>query len=323
MLRADACLAASWALILLTISGSIPDTAARPQRPTKDAPSGSGSGSGGGSTFPPHVTFLAAARRDTQCKNCPYENCLNALVLTNGTDIEYSCYTVGESVNMEQYVTGPSNITELTDSRTWLRHNYGQQLGDFCYVSPSDLPVAEIDCPSPLFLPTATNTTKDHQRLPYCGNKSQLNFHLPSVPLRTGLSTECMLCPHRDCEGVAFYPPDAPLEANCVLDDGWRQVSPLQPEGTGTYFRTTDRNCFVSLATLNDSAAGLAPGTGAPPPLPPAKKPPSTKASSPPLRRGAATMLPQCGPVPHLRLEERPPSVPSGGGSPAGEPGAV
>ena len=50
--------------------------------------------------------------------------------------------------------------------------------------------------------------------------------------LRTGLNTECMLCPHRDCEGVAFYPPDAPLEANCVLDDGWRQVSVLQPNGT-------------------------------------------------------------------------------------------
>jgi hypothetical protein len=58
------------------------------------------------------------------------------------------------------------------------------------------------------------------------------------VPLRTGLNTECMLCPHRDCEGVAFYPPDAPLEANCVLDNGWRQVSVLQPNGTRQALRS-------------------------------------------------------------------------------------
>jgi hypothetical protein len=54
-------------------------------------------------SLPPHATFLAAAQRDIQCKNCPYERCLNALVLRNGTNIEYSCYTIGEPVNLEQY----------------------------------------------------------------------------------------------------------------------------------------------------------------------------------------------------------------------------
>jgi hypothetical protein len=111
-----------------------------------------------------------------------------------------------------------------------------------------------------------------------------------------------MLCPHRDCDGVAFYPPDAVLEANCVLEDGWRQVSPLQPEGTATYFRTTDRNCFVSLATLDDGAAGLAP----------AKRPAGEASESAPAKRGPAASLPPCGPVPHLRLEERPPGAPPG-----------
>ena len=154
MLRVDTCIAASWALLLLAVGGSTPGTTARPQKPARDAPSGGGSGSGsGGTSFPPHGTFLAPTRRDTQCKNCPYERCLNALVLTNGTDIEYSCYTVGEPVNLEQYGKTPENVGELTFNRTWLRHTYGLQLGDFCYVSPHDLPTAEIDCPSPLLPP--------------------------------------------------------------------------------------------------------------------------------------------------------------------------
>ena len=106
MLRTDACLAASWALILLAI---VPDAAARPQKRSRDAPPGGGSGSGS-TSFPPHSTFSAPARRDLQCKSCPYENCLNALVLTNGTDIEYSCYTVGESVNLEQCGQAPQTI---------------------------------------------------------------------------------------------------------------------------------------------------------------------------------------------------------------------
>jgi hypothetical protein len=65
-----------------------------------------------------------------------------------------------------------------------------------------------------------------------------------------------------------------------------------------TYFRTTGTNCFVSLATLNDTAA----------PQPDSPLLPVT-AGPKSLRRGAAALLPPCGPVPHLRLEERPPSA--------------
>jgi hypothetical protein len=110
MLHVDTSVA--WALLLLTVSGSTPGATPRPQKPARDGTSGSGGG--GGSSFPPHVTFQAAARRDTQCKNCPYERCLNALVLTNGSDVEYSCYTLGEPVNLDQYAPSPRQNFELT-----------------------------------------------------------------------------------------------------------------------------------------------------------------------------------------------------------------
>jgi hypothetical protein len=114
-----------------------------------------------------------------------------------------------------------------------LRHHYGDGLADFCYVTPYDLqsvkPDCIVSCPPPCgFLLTML----DRQRLPYCGDKSQLNFFLPVMVTRTGLYTECALCPFRDCDGLSFYPADVDLEVNCIFHNGWQQITAMQPDGT-------------------------------------------------------------------------------------------
>src|SRR5450756_1907743 len=63
------------------------------------------------------------AMRNAECKNCPYDTCLNALAVTPGTDMGFACWTYGEAINSD---------------RTWLRHHYGTKMADFCYVNPYD-----------------------------------------------------------------------------------------------------------------------------------------------------------------------------------------
>ena len=144
-----------------------------------------------------------ASSKAAECKNCPWGSCLNALAVSPGTELGFTCWTQGESVNSD---------------RTWVRHHYGTRTGDFCYVSPWGM--------------QQQSSEFYRSRLPYCGAKSELNFFLPSVTTKTELFTECSLCPFRDCEGVEFYQTGVSLDVNCVVTDGWMQVSPSHETGT-------------------------------------------------------------------------------------------
>ncbi|KAE9974344.1 hypothetical protein EG328_003928 [Venturia inaequalis] len=197
--------------------------------------------------------------RDTECKNCPYGNCINYGWLSAGLTAPFQCFTQGENIG---------------NTKTWLRYAIGTRQDEFCYVSTFDMQPGKGDF------------TVD---LPYCGTKSELSFYLPNQKVKTLLYTECSLCPWRDCEGVKFYQSGATLDVNCQINDGWKQLGPLHPEGTRKYYRTLD-NCYVSVNTVEDLAQ-------------------KAPASNPTTARPAAPMqeyLPYCGPVPHLKAVDRP-----------------
>ncbi|TID14249.1 hypothetical protein E6O75_ATG09328 [Venturia nashicola] len=161
--------------------------------------------------------------RDTECKNCPYGNCINFGWLPAGLTAPFQCFTQGENVG---------------NTKVWLRYAIGTRQDEFCYVSTFDMEPGKGDF------------TVD---LPYCGTKSEISFYLPSQKVKTLLYTECSLCPWRDCEGLKFYQSGATLEVNCQVNDGWNQLGPLHPEGTRKYYRTLD-NCYVSVTTIEDLA---------------------------------------------------------------------
>jgi hypothetical protein len=167
----------------------------------------------------------------------------------------FSCWTQGEEV--------------VTDN-TWLRHQYGAGVGDFCYVNPYDLrePDASV-----------------RQKLPYCGSRSEMNFFLPVATTKTQLATECTMCPFLDCDRVERYPPGVSLDINCVFTEGSEQSSVTHANGTRKYYRTRNNNCYVSAATVQDISMSGEAGDAS---------------------KHFTQILPPCGPIPHLRLDERP-----------------
>jgi hypothetical protein len=151
--------------------------------------------------LPPQIV-ASAAKHDLECKNCPYTTCLNARTIDTDFTLGFSCWTQG---------------TTLAADNTWLRYQYGAAVGDFCYVHPIDLRDPDVTVRS---------------KLPYCGSRSEMEFFLPSATTTTQLATECSLCPFRECEAVESYQAGMAVEVNCVVEDGWEQISPSHANGT-------------------------------------------------------------------------------------------
>jgi hypothetical protein len=203
--------------------------------------------------LPPQIVSTAA-KHDLQCKNCPYASCLNARIIENGFEMGFSCWTQGE---------------EVAADNTWLRHQYGVGVGDFCYVNPYDLREPDESVRS---------------KLPYCGDRSEMNFFLPVATTKTELATECTLCPYDGCERIERFEAGVSIEINCFLNDGSGRTSTTHTNATRKYYRTKN-NCYVSVATVEEIAIPTEPSGS------------STRFTQ---------ILPPCGPIPHLKLEERP-----------------
>lgn len=162
-------------------------------------------------------------------------------------------------------------------------------MGDFCYVSTFDL--------------KETNESV-RTSLPYCGERSEMNFFLPSIKTRTVEKSECGLCPFGGCEVVETIEKGLEVDVNCVVFDGSQVKSDKYPDGTRfasyivfesiangirrKYYRTND-NCYVSLSTVDEILTPAIPLDG-----------------TPPTYQHFTEIIPTCGPIPHLNLAERP-----------------
>ncbi|KAF2664934.1 hypothetical protein BT63DRAFT_80293 [Microthyrium microscopicum] len=215
---------------------------------------------------PQYIAQLTTtSTRALECKNCPYASCLNAKAYPANNEMTFSCWTA------------PKSAAPETQEETWVKYAYGTHNGDFCYVSATSLSE-----PDPLSI---------RSRLPHCGSRSALNFYLPHASTTTELRTECSLCPFRECPGVSFYQAGVSLDVNCVVSDGWRQVSPTHENGTSKYYRVAgENNCYVSASTVKEvpMTQVLISGSG------------TTAVMQ------SSEILPPCGPIPKLKAEDVP-----------------